>query len=273
MKRTVLSSAAVIWAVAMMGAERYGRPLAPQAHHNAGTAWNATRTDNFHIYGSIQPTAMRSWGERLERMRRELFQKWMGITPAGDWNPRCTVILHPSAESYARAVPGSESTLGSSLVERRGDEAVLRRIDVRPMADERLRGTLRHELMHVIVAERFKARTLPAWADEGIAVLEDSPDIRRGHQAYFHGAAARQGIMPLPELLNLTDIRFEMAPLFYGQSASLVEFLVGRTSPEAFLRFVDDAERQGYDAALAEHFRIDGVQELHRMWRATILAP
>ncbi len=94
---------------------------------------------------------------------------------AGVWEPKCYIVLHPTAESYLREVGEGQMTAGSSLIEFAGNRLVTRRVDLRADHPEGYLGALAHELTHVVIAERFIERQIPRWADEGMAVLADTP--------------------------------------------------------------------------------------------------
>ena len=58
---------------------------------------------------------------------------------------------------------------------------------------------------------------------------------------------------------------------FYGQSASLVAFLLERDSPERFLEFVELAQKQGFERALTEVYALRSLTELDSRWRPQLL--
>lgn len=55
---------------------------------------------------------------------------------------------------------------------------------------------------------------------------------------------------------------------FYGQSVSLVAFLVDSKTPVDFTRFVTVALEHGEEAALQEVYGIAGAEQLERHWLA-----
>ena len=73
--------------------------------------------------------------------------------------------------------------------------------------------------------------------------------------------------LPLPRLLSLEDYPGQRHwPAFYGESLSLVRFLVECKSPRKFVDFVDKSLDRGYDAALRDVYGIGGVEELRQLW-------
>ena len=235
--------------------------------------WRTASSDNFQVYGTTPERELRNWAGGLEALRRELSEKWLGRAAPQRWAPRCIVVVHSSASSYLRAVPRGEFTAGSSLFEARGETVTARRIDVRSAPVEELRGTLAHELVHLIIAERFKQLRVPAWADEGIAVLEDSAEPQRVYRAKVLPAASQNRLLSLSQVFQLDGSpNAEFALLFYGQSASLTEFLVARASPDVFVLFIERAIERGHEAALRAVYQIENVEEFQQYWNRA-LAP
>jgi hypothetical protein len=198
-----------------------------------------------------------------------LSTKWLGDDTPARWNPKCQIILHLSRRSYKQAVGrGGERTVGSSSVKSNNGRIVARRIDLLEADTEFLKAALPHELTHVVVNDRFLTNPLPRWADEGIAILADPQAKQRRHQNDLQVAVLDGTAFHAASLLALEDYpppdRFGA---FYGQSASLTEYLVERESPAHFLAFMTCARRDGYDSALRRYYEIDGIGELNRQWR------
>ncbi len=55
-------------------------------------------------------------------------------------------------------------------------------------------------------------------------------------------------------------------PAFYGQSLSLVQCLVERKSPEAFVEFIEKSLEHDYATGLRAVYDIRGVDELQQIW-------
>jgi hypothetical protein len=58
---------------------------------------------------------------------------------------------------------------------------------------------------------------------------------------------------------------------FYGQSVSLVKFLVDDKGPQQFVAFIERANSQGYDTALRECYDLHDMRQLDRNWRAHVV--
>lgn len=231
--------------------------------------WFVLETANFQVCCERTKTSAKHLARHAEGLRNTLCAKWLGDDSPAAWNPLCQIVLHSSRRSYVEAVGrGSERTVGSSSVKTSKGRIVARRIDLLKADADFLNAALPHELTHVVLSDKFATNPLPRWADEGIAILAD-PQAKQGrHQndlqhAYSTGTAFHAG-----ELLAMEDYpRPDRFGAFYGQSASLTEFLVARKTPSHFVAFMERARREGYDSALRRCYEIDGIGELDRQWR------
>ena len=171
------------------------------------------------------------------------------------------------ASSACARTPASDGTIHPVLyVARDADSTARLTLEVR-----RLKSALAHEMTHVVIAERIDRGRIPAWADEGMAVLADMPEKQSLHAADLRQGLRSRTTFRVVELLNLAAYP---AParigVFYGQSGALVSFLVGRGTPAQFVRFIERAIDHGYDRALRETYQIDGVAQLEQIWRKSL---
>jgi hypothetical protein len=206
----------------------------------------------------------RQTAEACEQLRASLCQRWLGDPSSKRWQPKCYVVIHPNDASYLREVGhAGRSTVASALVERDQGQIASRRIDVR----DKSMSAFGHELTHVVLADRFKQEPLPRWVDEGIAMLADSADKQQRHARDFEQALANRAEFRLVELLGMAEYP---APgrwgAFYGQSASLVNYLVQQSSEAQFLNFVAASLDDGYEQGLQQVYGLTFPQ-LERRWR------
>ena len=201
-----------------------------------------------------------------EKLHQRLSKKWLSETVATAWSPKCMVVLHPNQESYLAAVGREAATTpGSSLVERLGDRVMKRRIDLRGDRPDYLTAALPHEMTHVTLADHFSPSSLPRWADEGMALLADTPAKKQLHLRDLD--AAHTPAFRMTELLPLLDYpTSERWGVFYGQSLSVVEYLVRRGGPHQFVQFLDLAKDKGYDRALHDCYGIHDMNDLDQLW-------
>jgi hypothetical protein len=248
-------------------------------------AWGAARasyriatTEHFVVQSKQDAASLDELGARCEALLTELRTKWFGDRAddsadnrGATWNPKCLVVVHDTLASYLREVPGGERTVGSSWIETSRGAIVTRRIDIRGDKPNWFEGALPHELIHVLLADRFGASPPARWAEEGWAILADPTEKQFRHDADLRRAVARGEHFRLAEMLTLREYPgAQRITAFYGQSASLVRFLAERRTPADFAAFLKGAASHGYDAALREHYAIEGVADLERRWLADL---
>ena len=101
-----------------------------------------------------------------------------------------------------------------------------------------------HELTHAILADEFACEELPLWADEGMAVLADPAAKQALHLRNFYHGVRRGWSWRLADFLSdESALSREQIPVFYGQSLSLVKFLVDRKTPADFVSFLHRTEK------------------------------
>jgi len=234
--------------------------------------WHVTETKNFRVLNYAAHPVSHDAGAACEALRAQLVEQW-GCQADAIWAPKCDVVLHPNSESYLREVgQGGRPTVASSLVDRQRGKIALRRIDIREEHSPWQTTALGHELTHVVLADRFAARPLPRWIDEGTAILADSPKKQVRHWQEVKSAMAVGRHFRALELVSLVDYPAQHRwGTFYGQSAALVEFLVARSGHATFLTFVEQALDQGYETALRQTYQLS-MAELERDWHAHLAA-
>lgn len=243
----------------------------PGAHYQSQNAYLADTTNFVVRSPSGHPNASKV-AQHCESLRNDLQKRWCGDMDTAAWQPKCEVILHPNSNSYITAVGrGGSQTSGSSLIQfdRLGNVCV-RQIDLRA-TQQGQQSALPHELTHVVLADCFGGRQPPRWADEGVALLADSKEKQARHQKDLDLTIRNKTTPRLAQLLVPERYPFGAhRGTFYGQSLSLVEFLVNRDSSERFIRFAQQSLEAGYDTALQEHYQIDSVGELDRLWSEAV---
>jgi hypothetical protein len=178
------------------------------------------------------------------------------------------VVIHAQRSTYQRAIGrGGEQSFGSSWINSQGGVVSERRIDLLVDPQGQL-SALDHELTHLVVADAFPGDRPPAWANEGIAVLADPIEKQQLHRRDLAQSLRRQTAFRCADLILMSDYpSANRIAAFYGQSASLADFLVQVGGPEKFVPFLKLARDRGYDSALREFYDIKGIAELERRWR------
>lgn len=236
--------------------------------------WHLAETPNFRVYCCAGQIEANRLADRCESLRRQLASVWLGSSQLEPWPKPCDVVVFPTRTAYLQVV-GREAaqTAGSALILTEGARVKSRRIDLRGDLGRDMESALAHELTHVVIADRLDRSRIPAWADEGMAVLADSPEKQALHlEDLRQGWQARQTFRT-GELLTLLGYpQPNRMGVFYGQACSLVNFLVVRENPEQFVRFLEVAQRAGYDAALRELYGIADVAQLEQLWQKSLTA-
>ena len=226
-------------------------------------------TRNIVVVGTSQARAD-AIREHAETIRREAFSQLLGEADPKPWLVRCNIHVHSSADSFEQAVGGSPADArGATSLEFSGDRVVTRRIDVMGDGPGIVPDAIDHELVHVVLADHFVHAAPPRWADEGLALLFDTSEKQRAHEADFQDARQRGLSWSAAELLALEDYPVDgpRQKIFYGQSAALVRWLIARRDAATFIRFLDDAAQVGMEAALDRHFAITSLVSVSSAWK------
>jgi hypothetical protein len=227
-----------------------------------------SQTHNFDVYSYNAAWPATEVANLAEKKRSAIYEHWKGGVQAGEWQPKCVLVLHQTRQSYSGAVGrGSERTLGSSLLKVQQGVCRARRIDL--IANEQNQPTaLGHELTHVVISDIFQGQHLPRWLDEGIAILADSHEKQLRHADDWKQAQAGGTAFSLAGLVGLENYPApSQFPAFYGGSASLTALLARRGDSTKLLEFAALSQSEGYDKALREVYQIAGLAQLDRIWR------
>ena len=237
--------------------------------------WTIFESPNFRCRCQLNEADGRRLALCCETWRNRLQHAWLVESVAKTWQPKCEVCLHPNREAYNLALgrPG-DTSVGSTTMKFDQGRAVQRRIDVRIDACDWSNAALPHELTHVTLADRFGGHALPRWADEGIAMLSESPEKHRERLVNLREVLAKRPTYRLLDLVQTSRVPpAHLRDAFYGQSVGLVSILVRKSAPATFADFVADSERVGLDQALRTHYRVDGMSGLQLEWDQWVQKP
>jgi len=212
------------------------------------------------IVVGASPARAAAIADHAEQVRRTVYEQLLGDAQPRPWVERCAIHVHATPAAFAAAVGAPPAaSRGATSLEFAGDRVVSRRIDVMGDGSDVIPDALSHELVHVVLADRFTTAAPPRWADEGIALLFDHADKQAGHEADFRDAWERGLAFSATDLLTLEvypgDIRRQR--VFYGQSAALVRWLIARRDAATFIRFVADAQAGDSASAFERHYDLD----------------
>ncbi len=199
--------------------------------------------------------------------------RWNEVWGGNDvprWSPPCEIVLHRDRGSYLSVVGrAGGGTTGSSLVRRLPRGGLERRIDLLVAHDGSF-SALSHELVHVLLADRYGGRLPPLWLDEGVAMWWDSTDKQRRHWDDCENAWIEGRQVPLVELLSIDAMpSADRLAAVYGESLTLTRFLASRGAPSKLLELPAKAAQIGYRRAIAETYDLTW-EELEAEWRAYV---
>lgn len=234
--------------------------------------WLVQESATFRVFCRPSLGVAKRFPAACEALRTQLQETWFG-SASDTWSPRCDIVVHPSVNEYVRELgPASRQSSGCASVDIQKGKVTLRRIDLRADADDWMNTALPHELTHVILAEKFTEKQIPRWADEGMAILTEPALRQTERRQSMQRAMARSGRLSAAELASMKDYpAAERRDAFYGESASLVAYLIERDSPARFLEFLQLSQKQGFDQALADVYRIRSSADLDAHWRPRLL--
>jgi len=176
--------------------------------------------------------------------------------------------VYPDAATYARLTGQPADSPGYSLMGQNGGKIVSRRVNLRADHASIDTAILPHEVTHVVLADLFPARPIPRWADEGMAVLAEPADEQRNRAKDLTDPLSTGRLFPVKGLVAMDCPADQHWGLYYAQSVSLTRFLVAQGGHAQFIRFLQAAERNGFEPELRKVYKIDGCGDLQTRWLA-----
>lgn len=226
--------------------------------------WKVAESLHFRLLHNQPVEKVLKIAYTVEKARQQLEAKWFGDS-IDEWNGKCRVNLHATRREYV-AKTGQKNSLGHMRVFTGGGSLSARSIHVSCDDDRLLADVLPHEVCHAVMANRLFGRT-PRWADEGMAVLAESPEGVAGWLDLLPMFQRKGDLFSVEVLLTTDEAEHIGTREYYSQSASLVLFLSERKGPKTFIQFLRDTVRTGNEAALKKHYGFSGIGELDREWR------
>ncbi len=200
-----------------------------------------------------------------EDTRLALQKKWFGDDSI-DWDGRCTIYLHANREKYASKT-GLRNTLGHMRTLTWGDGVQMRSIHLPCKEPNLFEDVLPHEVCHSVLAVRFQGKT-PRWADEGMAMLAESPAGLADCLGQLPKYRRTDSLFALEILMQTEETDHFQTQEFYSQSASLVQFLSSKKGPQVFTGFLRASIQSGYAKAFVQYYGIKSFSDLERQWQA-----
>lgn len=147
------------------------------------------------------------------------------------------------------------------------------RMSVQGTLERILDSVIPHEVSHTIFACHFR-RPLPRWADEGAATLVEHESEQNRQRLMLKQVMNNGHRIPLKKLLAMKEYPTDMEGVLtlYAEGYSLADFLVQAGGRTRYLDFLEDAHHRGWDTAIREHYKVEGIDDLEHRWNGWIMA-
>ncbi len=228
--------------------------------------WAVAESANFRVYYHQAPQLAEQVAQVAEATRWRMQRKWFGGT-GPNWEPRCDIVLHATAQDYSAATQVPPTSPGHSSFNAPSGPGLQRRIDLHCDNPNMLHYVLPHETTHTVLVGNFGNDFVPRWADEGMAVLSEPPDKIESHLRNLTSLHQQGRLFPVQQLIQMRDYPApEQTTGFYAQGVSVVAFLVRERGPQTFAQFLREGMCGNYEAALQKHYGYRGFSDLEVRW-------
>lgn len=227
--------------------------------------WKQRKTARFDVYARNDLVAGYV-SEALEHHYAGLAQ-WLELSPAAAWEPRCEVRVHATLADLYQATNTRGATRAVSRTRLQGGNVLSRHIEVFQADPWLLCSTLPHELTHILLADKYRAATLPLALDEGLALQAEPPARRLQFRRRLNGPAPDAA-----KLLAATEIPAaasadEGTVDFYARCDALTEWLLQKRGMAGLLEHLGNGAPPRWWEAFG-WARKDDMQSAWRSWFA-----
>lgn len=228
--------------------------------------WNEYKRQHFIIFykdapfdfvQTVEQTAEQYYADITENLGFTRYKGW-------NWDDRAKIYIYNDADDYVES--GKQAGWSHGAASPRD-----KTIRTFPSAHGFFDSTLPHELGHIIFREfiGFKAR-IPSWFEEGVAMYQEKAR-RWGAHAAVRKAMAEGTFKSLDELSLMPPTygtSRDMVDLFYAESASIVNFMIGELGRQRFIRLCRKLKKGGpFEWAVdSVYARFKTVDDLNKAW-------
>ncbi len=227
--------------------------------------YKVAETAHFRILHDQGKKLVNKVGEVAEQTRSLLQRKWFGDDTT-DWDGKCAIYLHPDRANYASQTK-MKNTLGHMHTTLDWGGVALRSIHLPVSEASQVSDVLPHEVSHSVMAVRFQGHT-PRWADEGMAMLAETPASIADCVDRLPRYRKDDGLFSLEVLMQTQEPEQYNTMEFYAQSTSLVQFLVAQKDAPTFTKFLRSYISKGAEPALKKYYAINGYGDLEKRWQS-----
>jgi hypothetical protein len=228
--------------------------------------WKEFRSAHFVVYyKAIPATFVKSVADSAENYYHEITGN-LGFNREQNWMPeeRAKIYIYQDDKDYVRNAQQYQWSHGAALAKERT-------IRTFPSAYGFFDSTLPHELGHIIFHEYIGfAVEVPLWFEEGVAMCQEKAK-RLGADEDVLRALKNGQFISLTELTNMrlySDSPPDKVDLFYAESASVVNYLIGELGESRFAKLCRELKdgRDFLGALQASYVRFSSLDELNRSW-------
>ncbi len=233
------------------------KPATKAAANNGGRGQAVAESANFIVFANDAAWA-KEVSETAERTRRDLAIHWLG-QELPTWSYRCPIHVHDAPNLGASGE--TRFTVARSVA---SDWQMI----VQGTRERILDSVLPHEISHTIFATYFGKlnKYVPRWADEGAATTVEHEAEKKKHRHYLKEFLQHGRGLAFNQMFELKDYPKDILPL-YAQGHSAVQFLIDQSSPQEFVRFIENGMKsENWKAALNKHYAYESIWDFQDKW-------
>ena len=103
--------------------------------------------------------------------------------------------------------------------------------------------TIKHELIHIVIADKYLVNNLPLWLNEGLATYLSNNYLEENEGLIISNAIAAKKILELDEINRLMQLNTASANLAYLEAKIAVEYLIKQIGISELPAFLDDLNK------------------------------
>lgn len=252
------------WEIEDSGGQKFTSPDQNFVYNDTRFQWQSASAGKITVYFySGNPTSQQS----VLSTAQETIDRFSALLrtridqPLKIWVYATAADMQPAVASRrGRGPDSSVATLGEVST---SDTALVSR-------DTDFLNIVRHELAHIVTeaATKGHAAGIPAWINEGLSTYAQRallPDEARALDL----AIRRDSVLPITGLTTASRSNPDSVSLFYGQSGSIVSFLIQTYGDVKFADFIAAMSRETLEGAAKATYGLD-LLGLENEWRKSV---
>lgn len=195
--------------------------------------------------------------------------QFMGRILGADQETPLRIIMYNNVGEMLGALAPRSTTISRELITE-GQAFSERNVVLLLGSGRRAKGTVSHELTHVLVhrAASGSVLAIPLWLNEGLAEF-GNVDQSLSYQRFLEWAVDTKRLTPF-ESLDVFPGDPNLSIVAYGQSRSVVEYMIARWGPEKMAELMATyGAGNSFDTVFERVYGLT-VRELDSVWREVI---